>query len=104
MQAVIRIGGKQLLVTEGQTFFTELQQQDKKAAFEVTDVLAILDGANATIGAPVVEGAKVTLRVLDHGKGTKVKSIRYKRRKAVHKITGHRQPFSWLQVEKITKG
>lgn len=102
MQAVIRIGGKQLLVTEGQTFFAELQEQELKASFQAEEVLAILGGSGATIGQPTVAGATVTLKVLDHGKHRKVKSIRFKKRKAMHKIIGHRQPFTWLLVESIS--
>lgn len=101
MQAVIRIGGKQLLVAEGQTFFAELQDQELKASFQAPEVLAVLTGDSATIGQPTVAGASVTLKVLDHGKHSKVKSIRYKRRKQVHKVTGHRQPYTWLLVESI---
>ncbi|MEO7995048.1 MAG: 50S ribosomal protein L21 [bacterium] len=101
MNAVIRIGGKQLVVTEGQTFYAELQVQEPGSSFSAPEVLAVFDDTTTTIGTPLVDGATVTLKCLRHGKARKTKSIRYKRRKAVHKITGHRQPYSWLMVESI---
>lgn len=104
MQAVIRIGGKQLVVKEGQTFYAELQNdQEPGKSFKTAEVLALWDGDNVSLGGPLVDGAEVTLKLIHNDKFRKVKSIRFKRRKAVHKITGHRQPYSWIMVEKITK-
>ena len=102
MQAVIRIGGKQLVVAEGQTFYAEIQDQTPDSTFAAPEVLMVFGGSDAAkVGAPLVSGATVTLKVLDHGKHNKVRSIRFKKRKAVHKIIGHRQPYTWLQVESI---
>ena len=99
-KAVIATGGKQYLVTEGETIEVELlHTDDKSVTFEP---LLVIDGDNVSIGTPVVEKAKVTAEVVDQDvKADKVTSIRYKAKKRVHKVRGHRQRQSVIKISKI---
>jgi len=99
-KAVIATGGKQYLVTEGETVEVELlHQDDKKVSFEP---LLLIDGDNVTVGAPSVAKAKVSAEIVaDEVKGEKVTSIRYKAKKRVHKVRGHRQQHTVLKITKI---
>ena len=89
-KAVIATGGKQYLVTEGETLEVELLHADgKQVSFEP---LLVIDGDTVTVGTPSVAKAKVTGEVVeDEVKADKVTSIRYKAKKRVHKVRGHRQ-------------
>ena len=99
-KAVIATGGKQYLVTEGQTVEVELlDTEGKKVDFEP---LLVIDGDTVSIGIPVVEKAKVSAEVVEEDvKDDKVLSIRYKAKKRVHKIRGHRQHHTVLKITKI---
>jgi large subunit ribosomal protein L21 len=100
-KAVIATGGKQYLVAEGQTVEVELLHVDgKKVAFEA---LLVIDGDTIAVGTPIVEKAKVEAEVVeDDIKGEKVTAIRYKAKKRVHKIHGHRQHYTILKITKIS--
>ena len=65
-------------------------------------VLAIVDGENTKFGAPVVEGAKVEATVVKNGKGKKVRVYKYKAKKGYHKRQGHRQPYTKVEIGKIS--
>jgi large subunit ribosomal protein L21 len=99
-KAVIATGGKQYLVTEGETIEVELLgTDDKKVTF---DALLVIDGDNVQVGTPTVEKVKVTGEVVaDEVKADKVTSIRYKAKKRVHKVRGHRQRHTVVKVTKI---
>lgn len=99
-KAVIATGGKQYLVTEGETIEVELlKDAGKTATFEP---LMVIDGDNITIGAPTVAKAKVTADVVEADvQADKVMAIRYKAKKRVHKVRGHRQHHSVLKITKI---
>jgi large subunit ribosomal protein L21 len=99
-KAVIATGGKQYLVTEGETLEVELLHTDEKSvAFEP---LLVIDGDSVSVGAPVVEKTKVTAEVVDQDvKDDKVTSIRYKAKKRVHKVRGHRQRHTVIKISKI---
>jgi large subunit ribosomal protein L21 len=99
-KAVIATGGKQYLVTEGDSIEVELLPgEDKKLAF---DALLVIDGANTTVGAPVVDKIKVSAEVVEaEVKADKVTSIRYKAKKRVHKVRGHRQRHTAIKITKI---
>ena len=99
-KAVIATGGKQYLVTEGETLEVELlHSDDKKVSFEA---LLVIDGDNVSVGAPSVEKVKVTAEVVeDELKADKVTSIRYKAKKRVHKVRGHRQRHTAIKIIKI---
>lgn len=99
-KAVIATGGKQYLVTEGETLEVELLHSDnKKVSFEA---LLVIDGDKVSVGTPSVEKVKVTAEVVeDELKADKVTSIRYKAKKRVHKVRGHRQRHTVIKVTKI---
>lgn len=99
-KAVIATGGKQYLVTEGETVEVELlNADDKKVSF---DALLVIDGENVAVGTPTVEKAKVTGEIVaDEVKADKVTSIRYKAKKRVHKLRGHRQRHTQVKITKI---
>ena len=65
-------------------------------------VLAIVDGENTKFGTPVVEGAKVDATVVKNGKGKKVRVYKYKAKKGYHKRQGHRQPYTKVEIGKIS--
>jgi large subunit ribosomal protein L21 len=99
-KAVIATGGKQYLVTEGETLEVELLHADKKSV--TFEPLLVIDGDNVSVGAPVVDKAKVTAEVVeDEVKDDKVTAIRYKAKKRVHKVHGHRQRHTVIKISKI---
>ena len=101
MKAVIVTGGKQYTVSEGDILFVEKLNAEENATVKFDEVLAILDGENSKIGAPVVEGACVEAKVVKNGKGKKIDIIRYKAKKGEKKKIGHRQPYTKVEITKI---
>lgn len=100
-KAVIATGGKQYLVAEGETLEVELLKQDGKTAS--FDALLVIDGDKAQVGSPLVKGVSVTAEVVeDEVKADKVLAIRYKAKKRVHKIRGHRQRHTLIKIKTIT--
>jgi large subunit ribosomal protein L21 len=99
-KAVVKIGGKQFIVTEKETLLVDLLQEGTK---ELTlDALLLIDGDNITIGTPTVKDVKVTAKVIDDlVKGDKIRVIRYKAKKRVHKENGHRQKYSKIEITSI---
>jgi len=99
-KAVVKIGGKQFVVAEKETLLVDLLQEGTK---ELTlDALLVIDGDKTTVGAPTVKGVKVTATVVDDlVKGEKVRIIRYKAKKRVHKEMGHRQKYSKIEITSI---
>ena len=99
-KAVVKIGGKQHVVTENETLLVDLLQEGTK---ELTlDALLVIDGDKTTVGAPTVKDVKVTAKVIeDEIKGDKVQYIRYKAKKRVHKVNGHRQKYSKIEISSI---
>lgn len=99
-KAVVKIGGKQFVVTEKETLLVDLLQEGTK---ELTlDALLVIDGDTVTVGTPTVKDVKVTAKVTeDLVKGDKVKVIRYKAKKRVHKLNGHRQKYSRIEIVSI---
>lgn len=99
-KAVIATGGKQYLVTEGETLEVELLHSDKKAV--AFDALLVIDGDKTTVGTPVVDKVKVNADVVTEDvQADKVTAIRYKAKKRVHKVHGHRQHHTVIKVTKI---
>ena len=99
-KAVIATGGKQYVVSEGETVTVERLKDDSKSV--TFDALLVIDGEKVTVGTPLVSGASVTASVVDaDAKAEKVTSIRYKAKKRVHKLHGHRQLQTVLRIEKI---
>ena len=101
MKAVIVTGGKQYTVAEGDVLFIEKLNAEAEATVKFDTVLAVLDGENTKIGAPVVEGAAVEAKVVKNGKGKKIDIIRYKAKKGEKKKQGHRQPYTKVEITKI---
>lgn len=99
-KAVITTGGKQYLVAEGETFDVELLKGDAKS--HDFEALMVIDGDKVTVGAPTVAKAKVTAEVVEADvQADKVTSIRYKAKKRVHTVRGHRQHHTTLKVTSI---
>ena len=105
-KAVINTGGKQYIVSEGEILKVELIKEEgktieagKKLSFEP---LLVIDGDKAEVGRPIVTGSKVTAEVLESDvQADKVTAIRYKAKKRVHKVRGHRQHQTILKISKI---
>ncbi|GAB2526179.1 50S ribosomal protein L21 [Microbulbifer agarilyticus] len=99
MYAVFESGGKQHRVEEGEVLRLEKIEVATGESVDFDKVLMVVNGDTINIGAPVVEGAKVTAEVLSHGRGEKVRIIKFRRRKHSMKRQGHRQ---WYTEVKIT--
>lgn len=100
-KAVIATGGKQYVVAEGDTVTVErLADLGKKSV--KFDALLVVDGDKVSVGTPLVSGASVTVSVVDaEAKADKVTAIRYKAKKRVHKLHGHRQLQTVIKIDKI---
>ena len=101
MKAIIVTGGKQYTVSEGDILFVEKLGVEAEETVKFEQVLAILDGENTKIGAPVVEGAAVEAKVVKNGKGKKITVFKYKPKKNEKKKIGHRQPYTKVEITKI---
>ena len=101
MYAVIKTGGKQYRVAAGEKIKVEQIPADIGAEIVLNEVLFVADGENITTGAPLVNGASVTARVLAHGRGDKVRIYKMRRRKHYQKHQGHRQGFTELKIDGI---
>lgn len=102
MYAIIETGGKQLKVSEGDVIKTDLLESE--VGTDVTFdrvVLASKGGDSVTVGSPLVSGATVTGTVLRQDKEKKILVFKYKPKKRVRKLTGHRQPFAEVKITKI---
>lgn len=102
MQAVIVTGGKQYSVKEGDVIYVEKLNAEADAIVTFDQVLAVVDGENSKFGAPVVAGASVEAKVLKNGKAKKVVVFKYRPKKDSKSIRGHRQPYTKVQIEKIS--
>ena len=102
MHAIIVTGGKQDTVSEGETLFIAMRPVEAGDTVTFDQVLAILDGDNATIGAPTVKGATVEASVVKNGKGKKIRIFKYNPKKGYRKRQGHRQPYTKVEIKKIS--
>lgn len=99
-KAIVKIGGKQYLVAEKETLLVDLLQEGIKEL--KLDALLVTDGKKTTVGTPTVKGVKVVAKVVEElVKGDKIRVIRYKAKKRVHKENGHRQKYARIQIESI---
>ncbi|MFN3234893.1 MAG: 50S ribosomal protein L21 [Gammaproteobacteria bacterium] len=101
MYAVIKTGGQQLRVAEGQSLKVASLAVEEGKSVTFDEVLLISKEGNVKLGQPVVEGAKVTAKVIRHGRGKKIKVMKFRRRKHSQKSMGHRQNFTEVKIEKI---
>ncbi len=102
MYAVVVTGGKQYKVAEGDVLYVEKLTADVDSTVELDNVLLVgKDNGETVVGKPMVEGAKVTAKVLAQGKAKKVIVFKYKPKKDYRKKQGHRQPYTKIQIEKI---
>lgn len=100
MKAVIKVGGKQYIVTEKQTLLVDLQGDSKELSLEP---LMVFDDKEAKVGTPVVKGASVKAKVVEATvAGDKLKIAKFQAKKRVKKITGHRQKHAKIEITKIT--
>src|SRR5690606_7713049 len=104
MYAVIVSGGKQHRVVEGETLRLEKLEVATGETVDFDKVLMVADGDNVKIGAPYVDGGKVTAEVVSHGRGDKVRIIKFRRRKHFRKQQGHRQWFTEVKITGIKAG
>ena len=99
--AVFKTGGKQYRVKPGDTLDVELLPNAVDTVAEFGEVLALSDGGEVTIGAPLVEGARVTAQVLSHYKDKKLMVFKYKAKNRYRRKRGHRQTYTRLRIQDI---
>ena len=101
MYAVIKTGGKQYRVAEGQTLKVEKIDAEEGASVEFDTVLMIADGEQVRIGAPYIDGARVTATVESQGRSPKVRIVKFRRRKHYMRQKNHRQQYTEIKVTGI---
>ncbi|HEV6966592.1 MULTISPECIES: 50S ribosomal protein L21 [Roseateles] len=101
MYAVIKTGGKQYKVAAGEKIKVELLDAEVGAEVTLDQVLAVGNGSELKIGAPLVAGATVSAKVVSHGKHDKVRIFKLRRRKHYKKSQGHRQNFTELEISAV---
>ena len=99
-KAVVKVGGKKFIVSEKETLLVDLLPQGTKEL--KLDALMLIDGDKVEVGTPTVNGVKVSAKVVDElVKGEKIRVIRYKAKKRVHKENGHRQKYTKIEITSI---
>jgi len=101
MCAVIKTGGKQYNVSEGDSIRVEKLEANEGDKIKITDVLLLDDGDSVTVGTPLVKGAVVSAEVKAQGRGPKIKIIKLNRRKNYRRQAGHRQAYTELAITGI---
>ncbi len=101
MYAVIVTGGKQYRVAEGDVVRVESLPVEEGGVVEIEKVLMVTNGDDVKVGAPYIDGGKVTATVAAHGRGDKIKIIKFRRRKHSRKQMGHRQNYTELKITGI---
>ncbi|MDR0462688.1 MAG: 50S ribosomal protein L21 [Pseudomonadales bacterium] len=99
--AVVKLQGKQYKLVEGEKITVDLMEVEVDKTFDAEEVLLIVDGDKEKIGTPTVKGAKVTLKVLENGRGAKLRVFKYKSKSKYRRTRGHRQSQTNLEVLKI---
>ena len=102
MYAIIETGGKQYKVSEGDVVFIEKLEAAEGETYTFDKVLVVSDG-ETVFGSPYVEGANVTATVVKNGKGKKIYVMTYKPKKNEKRKLGHRQPYTKVQIQTISK-
>ena len=101
MYAIIQTGGKQYRVSEGDVLSVEKLPVAEGEEVVFDQVLTVVADGDVKIGKPVLEGAKVTAKVVEHGKGEKILVFKYKAKSNYRKRQGHRQPYTKVEISKI---
>jgi large subunit ribosomal protein L21 len=101
MYAVFKTGGKQYRAATGDVIKVEKIEAEKGSTVELDQVLMVGEGEDVKIGAPYLDGGKVTAKVVDHGRGDKIKVVKFKRRKNYRRTMGHRQYFTQIEITGI---
>ena len=104
MEAIVRADGRQLRLGDGQEFEVSRVAGEPGETIVFNDVLMLLDGDVVSVGTPHISGASVTARITAHGRGPKLRFMKYKNKVRYRRILGHRQDTSRLVVESISKG
>ncbi len=101
--AVIKTGGKQYRVSEGDVVTIEKLQGEYKEGDKITfdEVTLVDDGKSSTVGTPLVSGAKVEGKFVEEGKGKKIRIQKFKAKSNYKKVTGHRQPYFKVEITKV---
>jgi len=101
MKAVVKTGGKQYTITEGDTLRVEKLPGEVGATINLDEILAVGEGQDMKLGAPTVEGATVKAEIIAHGRGKKIIVFKKKRRKGYKKKQGHRKDYTGLKISEI---
>ena len=101
MYVIVEINGQQFKVEKDQRLFVHRINADRGEVVEFDKVMLADNDGNVTVGAPVIEGAKVVAEIISHVKGDKVLVFHKKRRKGYRKLNGHRQQFSEITIKEI---
>ncbi len=101
MFAVIKTGGKQYRVAEGETLHVEKLEGAVGTRVEIPEILSVGEGEGIKVGTPTVEGARVVVEIVEQGKGKKVIVFKKRRRKGYMKKQGHRQLFTGIKIQEI---
>ena len=104
MYAVIKTGGKQYRLSEGDTVRVESLDAEEGSSIEFDNILMVADGDDVKVGTPYVEGGKVVATIKSHGRHKKIEIIKFNRRKHYDKRTGHRQNYTELEITSIQAG
>ncbi|BBP03417.1 50S ribosomal protein L21 [Sulfuriferula plumbiphila] len=102
MYAVIKTGGKQYRVVAGEKLKVEQITADVGSEIVLDQVFMVAEGDNIKVGAPLVNGAKVTATIISHGRGEKIRIFKMRRRKHYQKHQGHRQNYTEIQISGIS--
>ena len=101
MYAVIKTGGKQYRVANGETLKIETLVADVGSIVAFEEVLLVGEGESVKVGAPLLSGSSVKAEVVAHGRGDKIRIVKHRRRKHYHKEMGHRQNFTQVKITEI---
>ena len=104
MYAVIKTGGKQYRVSQGDRLKVESLSAEPGTDIDLSEVLMLGNGDSVTIGSPLIANASVSARVVEHGRAKKINIIKFRRRKHYRKQMGHRQNFTELEITGINAG
>ena len=102
MYAIIKTGGKQYKVSEGDVITVEKLAAAEGDAVTFDEVLTVVNDGDVKVGTPVIAGAKVTGKVEAQGKGKKIRIFKYNAKKGYRKRQGHRQPYTKVEIGKIS--